>query len=236
MKSIFGPRPSYYTRMLRENPQTGLGFIFSFFLIIGCSPSSTDDPAVLKSDKPEVALEDMTGINPDEVFLEEVVIEEVTIDFDDLSFVNKSDLSVNEDNLHLLKGVDTLYSGGVYSFHDDKKLALRYSVENGLRDGPYEKYFENGNLNRRCSFKKGKLHGSFTKLYPSGKPASKGQYLNDMEVGVFTWWHENGLRSEQGGFNKGKEHGVWMYYSEIGTVLKRIVFYEGEELLVEDGY
>ena len=66
--------------------------------------------------------------------------------------------------------------------------------------------------------------------------ASEGQYLHNMEVGVFTWWYENGFRSEQGGFNRGKEHGVWMYYSEIGTVLDKITFFEGEELVVEDGY
>ncbi len=236
MESAFSLCTSNYSRTIFQTLQLGSACIFCFFLFLGCSPSTTDDPEVLKSDKPEVVLKDITGINPEEVVLEEVFIEEVANDFDDVIFHKKSDLNIKEDGFHFIRGGRTLYSGGVHSFHDSKKLALRYIVEDGLKNGPYEKYFTNGKLNRRCSFKKGELHGSFAKFYTSGQRASEGQYLHNMEVGVFTWWYENGFRSEQGGFNRGKEHGVWMYYSEIGTVLDKITFFEGEELVVEDGY
>jgi len=214
--------------------QIGLS-IFSF-LQVGCSENLTVDSGELQTDEIIKADLNVSLINPEEVHLEEVNIEEVAFDFTNVEFQNLSEIVVNEDGIHFTNGGSDLYDGGIISFYKSGQLSLRYVVESGLKNGPYEKYFENGNLNRRSVYKDGKLHGRFYKWFASGRRANEGQYLNGQEVGTFTWWYENGFRSEQGGYNRGKEHGAWMYYSEFGTVLNKIIFYEGDELLVEDGY
>lgn len=211
--------------------------LISFLFLMGC-PSAPMEEVVEFNDTSDAIKDedDLSGINPDEVEVDEVEIQEIEADLDNTEWVNKQDLELKEDGMVYQKGVDTLFSGGIKSLYGNGELQERYLVQNGIKHGPYEKYFENGNLNRKCAYKEGKLHGKFKKWYDFGKHASEGQYLDGQEVGIFTWWYENGFRSQQGGFNLAKEHGVWMYYSEVGRVLEKIVFYEGEELEIEDGY
>ena len=211
--------------------------LISILFLMGC-PSGPMEEVVESNNTSDAFKEedDLSGINPDEVVVDEVEIQEIEADLDNTEWVNKQDLEFKEDGMVYQKGVDILFSGGIKSFYVNGELQERYLVQNGIKHGPYEKYFENGNLNRKCAYKEGKLHGKFKKWYDSGKHASEGQYLEGQEVGIFTWWYENGFRSQQGGFNLAKEHGVWMYYSEVGRVLEKIVFFGGEELEIEDGY
>mgnify|MGYP001972970097 FL=1 len=211
--------------------------LISILFLMGC-PSGPMEEVVESNNTSDAFKEedDLSGINPDEVVVDKVEIQEIEADLDNTEWVNKQDLEFKEDGMVYQKGVDILFSGGIKSLYGNGELQERYLVLNGIKHGPYEKYFENGNLNRKCAYKEGKLHGKFKKWYDSGKHASEGQYLDGQEVGIFTWWYENGFRSQQGGFNLAKEHGVWMYYSEVGRVLEKIVFFAGEELEIEDGY
>ena len=211
--------------------------LISILFLMGC-PSGPMEEVVESNNTSDAFKEedDLSRINPDEVVVDEVEIQEIEADLDNTEWVNKQDLEFKEDGMVYQKGVDILFSGGIKSLYGNGELQERYLVLNGIKHGPYEKYFENGNLNRKCAYKEGKLHGKFKKWYDSGKHASEGQYLDGQEVGIFTWWYENGFRSQQGGFNLAKEHGVWMYYSEVGRVLEKIVFFGGEELEIEDGY
>ena len=211
--------------------------LISILFLMGC-PSGPMEEVVESNNTSDAFKEedDLSGINPDEVVVDEVEIQEIEADLDNTEWVNKQNLEFKEDGMVYQKGVDILFSGGIKSLYGNGELQERYLVLNGIKHGPYEKYFENGNLNRKCAYKEGKLHGKFKKWYDSGKHASEGQYLDGQEVGIFTWWYENGFRSQQGGFNLAKEHGVWMYYSEVGRVLEKIVFFGGEELEIEDGY
>ena len=211
--------------------------LISFLFLMGC-PSAPMEEVVESNNTSDAMKEqdDLSGINPDEVEVDEFEIQEIEADLDSIAWVDKQELDFKEDGMVYQKGTDVRFSGGIKSLYENGELEQRYLVQNGIKHGPYEKYFENGNLNRKCAYKEGKLHGSFKKWYEFGKRASEGQYLDGQEVGIFTWWYENGFRSQQGGFNLAKEHGVWMYYSEVGRVLEKIVFYEGEELEIEDGY
>ena len=50
-------------------------------------------------------------------------------------------------------------------------------LKNAL-DGPYTKYYENGNKETGCSYKNGKLHGLKQQWYENGKLSAKAEYEN----------------------------------------------------------
>lgn len=211
--------------------------LFLIFVLWGCSSPVEED--IQESNESDSSLEtpiDYKSINPDEIFVEKINVDEVVADLESLSFLKEDEYETSEDGLVYKIGDSVPYSGGIKTFFDGGGVFERMLLHRGQKHGPYEKYYENGKLSRRSGYKEGKLHGSHEKWYPGGQKAVKGQYLEGVEVGEFTWWHDNGFRSERGSYKNGKEHGAWFYYSEIGRVYQKLVFYEGVDLEVEDGY
>ena len=111
----------------------------------------------------------------------------------------------------------------------------------GAKNGPYMKWFDNGNrmavgsyaqgkqdsqwtewyedgANKSTGFyQKGRKHGSWTTFWPEGNTRTKGDFLNGREVGIWTYYHQSGLRSEEGTFVNGVRDGDWRTWTDDGT-------------------
>ena len=72
----------------------------------------------------------------------------------------------NVDGRTVIYSGDQRLNGTVYEDYVSKKL--RYSVKNGIKEGPYELYYENGQLKRKTSFKNDRYDGLFEEYYENG--------------------------------------------------------------------
>ena len=69
----------------------------------------------------------------------------------------------NIDGQIVLYANNQKYEGVVYENYVRPKL--KYSVREGKKNGPYELYYENGNLKRKTSFKEDKYDGAYEEFY-----------------------------------------------------------------------
>lgn len=91
-----------------------------------------------------------------------------------------------------IPGTHTPYNGPVVSHGDNGKIELTGTLKNGLRDGHWSEYYEDG------------------------APASEGDYRNNQEVGPWKYWFEHGVLQCEGTFEAGASTGVWKTYYENG--------------------
>ena len=69
-----------------------------------------------------------------------------------------------------------------------------YDIRNENGDGPWVRYYDNGQL------------------------LSKGDYKNDKKEGPWVSYHKDGQLSYKGDYKNGKKEGPWVGYDEDGTV------------------
>lgn len=74
------------------------------------------------------------------------------------------------------------------------KTKMEGNIENGLREGKWISWYENGMIWSETNFDKGVKNGPTTSYYPDGNKRYEGQYKN------------------------GKEFGKWIYYDKSGKV------------------
>jgi antitoxin component YwqK of YwqJK toxin-antitoxin module len=98
-----------------------------------------------------------------------------------------------------LNGKSILY------YADSGEQAEITNYENGIKNGPYLKYFPDGKIMTEGTYKNDKLEGDFTVYYNDGSIAIKGQYKNGIQTGNWSYFDEDGkpLTAEQ--FREGKK-------------------------------
>lgn len=65
-------------------------------------------------------------------------------------------------------------------------LRKEYEILNGVRDGFYKEYNENGNMDVFLTYRNGKKEGPFIFYYANGKPRIKGFYKNNLQHGLIS--------------------------------------------------
>ena len=189
--------------------------LISFLFLMGC-PSEPMEEVVESNDTSDAMEEqnDLSGINPDEVEVDEVEIEEIEADLDNTEWVDKQELDFKEDGMVYQKGTEVPFSGGIKSFYENGELEQRYLVQNGIKHGPYEKYFENGNLNRKCAYKEGNFMGI----------SKNGTSLVSVQVRYNIWmgkrWEclPGGMRMD---FDRSREGLTWLRSTECGCITRK---------------
>jgi hypothetical protein len=70
------------------------------------------------------------------------------------------------------------YSGPVFRFfpNDTTRVQLMANLKDGKLDGPYEKYWDNGQLSQKANYVAGEWHGPFEDYYSTGPLAYKGTF------------------------------------------------------------
>ena len=94
---------------------------------------------------------------------------------------------VERGEVYYKKFTDIPFSGTVTGTPQGK-------LKNGIKDGPWVYFHENGQLLHKSTYKNGKKEGPWVKCYENGQLWKKGTYKD------------------------GKEEGPWVSYSEDGTV------------------
>ena len=90
--------------------------------------------------------------------------------------------------LYLNPGDGQPYSGPVFEMRGDVRT-MTGSLKDGDWDGPYEEYYENGQLGEKGMKKDGEWDGPRETYYDNGELSYKGTYKDDEECGE---WIEDG--------------------------------------------
>jgi len=109
-----------------------------------------------------------------------------------------------------------LYIKGMYKqlsktykyYYPDGSLKEKVSLKNGIKDGPYESYYER---------KKG-----FVQF--EGYIQSRGNFKNDLETGYWEYFRSDGLIKSSGNYTEGFLNGIWSFYDEDGIKFSEIEY------------
>lgn len=86
----------------------------------------------------------------------------------------------------------------------------------GLQEGPYFTWDQNGQLTETGPFKDGKREGYF-RSYQDGKLAFEGDFSADVQNGRFAAWHGTGAKQGEGTFRHGEPCGVFHCWEDDGS-------------------
>jgi len=94
------------------------------------------------------------------------------------------------------------------------------SYKNGLADGQWQEWYENGNLRFDSYWKEGKGHGPWKYFHENGKLRQEEFFDMDAAIGIFKSFWPNGQLRLNSSWLQGQKHGMWTYYDESGSPIK----------------
>ncbi len=125
------------------------------------------------------------------------------------------------------------------------------AYRNGLTDGPYTEYDENGKVvvqgeyvdgleegfwkfqygdtREEGTFKGGKRNGEWKTYYDNGELSFVGSFIDDNPNGRHIWFYPDGKKRDQGEFLMGMRTGDWVQYDKDGNVFLVIAYENGIE-------
>jgi hypothetical protein len=119
-------------------------------------------------------------------------------------------------------------------FHSNGKLwsSITYQSQNdgGKKHGPFEYYYDNGELKSKGNFKDGKENGPYESYYPDGKLESKRNYKDNKKDGHQVDYFSNGQLSWSANYKDGRAHGLSLEYYENGRLRFRDCYENGKEV------
>ena len=101
-------------------------------------------------------------------------------------------------------------------------------IKNGKRDGPWVRYYINGQLWVKKTYKDGKLDGPWSMYWTTGRVMDKGTYKDGNKEGLWVGYHENGQLFMEGTYKNGKKEGPWVTYHEDGQLLSKGTYKNGQ--------
>ena len=106
----------------------------------------------------------------------------ISLYFLSLYFVNSYSNEIDYDQLKYNNGL--LYQTGVQ--HGE--------VVNGLKDGGWKGYYENGSLLWSGFYKKGLNVSTWVEYHKNGKVFTMGHYENGKKIGIWSFYNEEGKK------------------------------------------
>jgi antitoxin component YwqK of YwqJK toxin-antitoxin module len=101
------------------------------------------------------------------------------------------------------------------------------TVKEGISDGQWQEWLENGKLRYNAYWKDGKGHGLWQYFHDNGTLRYEESYIMDIPNGISRSYYDNGQLKDDFFWLQGKKQGVWTSYSETGVVLKTEIYDNG---------
>ena len=80
---------------------------------------------------------------------------------------------------------------------------IQGSFKDGVADGPWVEYWDNGQLQSKIFFKNGEKEGPSVWYYDDGQVWQKGDYKNGKAKGPWVVYHDNGQLRDKGDHKNG---------------------------------
>ncbi|MFZ4741569.1 MAG: toxin-antitoxin system YwqK family antitoxin [Bacteroidales bacterium] len=102
--------------------------------------------------------------------------------------------------------------------------------ENGLKQGLWTEFYDNGAKKSDGKYKDNKKIGDWKFFYKNGNTEQEGMYNNKGNAqGEWKWYFNNGNELLTQNFQDGIEEGLLMEYNDTGKVITKGEFLEGQE-------
>ena len=148
--------------------------------------------------------------------------------------INNNSL-VDRDGLKYQQDSQKPYSGKVFNFWDNGNMKLEGSYKDGLMNGKWTWYREDGKKMVKAYYVDGNgngdkmiyedlgiprngADGELTFWNENGQKMYKGTFKDGEQDGKWTFWYENGQKKERGNFKNDKRIGEWTYYNDDGSI------------------
>ena len=117
------------------------------------------------------------------------------------------------------------FTGTTVSYYENDLLEQRSTLQlkrkenykDGERDGLFEKYYDNGQLDFKGNYKDGKRDRLFEYYYENGQLMSKSNYKDGKREGLYEFYYENGQIETKSNYKDG-EREFGEYYFENGQL------------------
>jgi len=83
---------------------------------------------------------------------------------------------------------------------------------------PYEKFYENGQLEQRRTYNNGEMDGLWEGYYENGQLQLRGNFKNGKLDGPYETFHDNGQLEQRGNYKNGKMDGLREYFDKDGNL------------------
>ena len=97
--------------------------------------------------------------------------------------------------------------------------------DNGLKQGHWKKYYDDGNPEYEGYFKNDKPVGEFKRFFPGNKIKAIMNYKEDGKTVKATLFYQNAKKAAEGTFIDMKKEGQWKYFSFYGGYLSSLENY-----------
>jgi antitoxin component YwqK of YwqJK toxin-antitoxin module len=116
------------------------------------------------------------------------------------------------------------FSGFVTENYLNGKPKTWITMKDGLANGQWQEWLENGKLRYNAYWKDGKGHGLWQYFHDNGMIKYEESYIMDIPNGISRQYYDNGQLKADFFWLQGKKQGVWTSYSETGVVLKTEIY------------
>jgi antitoxin component YwqK of YwqJK toxin-antitoxin module len=102
----------------------------------------------------------------------------------------------------------------------DGKLLSSETYKKGVLHGITKTFYpKTGNVAESIEYVNGIKEGPYKKYFPDGALMTEGTYVNDLLDGKFTLYHPNGNIQVKGNYKNGRQTGNWNYFDEDGNAV-----------------
>jgi antitoxin component YwqK of YwqJK toxin-antitoxin module len=146
--------------------------------------------------------------------------------------LNNGLLNSANENFNSVNGVTQLngqpYSGAVFTLYPNGKdtADLRNYLQ-GMEDGVWKKYYENGKLKESRKFIKGNKEGEYLAWWPNGNMQLMYHFDGDEYEGACREWNESGLLVKEMNYKKGHEEGLQQWRYDNGKIKANYIIQDG---------
>jgi uncharacterized protein len=135
--------------------------------------------------------------------------------------------------------VETVYKDGSYleefrqEWHPNGRLFSRFRFVGDKENGPYQYFYDNGNISASGNFTNGELDGKILSYGVSGEKYGESNFKLGMRNGERKSWYTNGQIAIIGSYKDGKEDGRWEYWAKDGGRTGQIEFFNQAEKVTQ---
>ena len=104
---------------------------------------------------------------------------------------------------------------------DGQKLKQGYYSKEGVAEGKFLYYYNNGNISVETFYKNGLQEGKRISYYANQKINEEGTYKADKADGYFVTYYNNGQVSEEGWYVDGERQGTFINYDLLGKIISK---------------
>lgn len=105
--------------------------------------------------------------------------------------------------------------------NDSRKTEFEYYVRgnnsDGMREGSYTWFHENGKIKAKGFYRNNLLDGVFINYYNDGSIRTEMNFVNGKLDGKHISYYFGGGKEEEGYYKNGLKDGIWKYFGHNGT-------------------